>query len=63
MKACNKCGEVKSLDQFSINRSCADGHRNACKWCVAEMDRERRRRQKQPDINGLLRRWMRVSSA
>lgn len=32
-KVCNKCEERKPLDEFHINRSSLDGHRNDCKQC------------------------------
>ena len=32
-KKCSKCGEVKPLDQFHVNRKCKDGHYSACIPC------------------------------
>lgn len=32
-KSCNKCGEIKSLDQFPKRKDSADGHHNSCKAC------------------------------
>ena len=33
-KKCSKCGEVKSLEDFSHNKSTKDGHHEWCKKCV-----------------------------
>lgn len=33
-KTCNKCGLVKSLDNFTKCKSCANGVRNTCKLCT-----------------------------
>lgn len=33
-KQCNKCGTVKSLDQFAKNKNCADGHLTTCRDCA-----------------------------
>ena len=35
-KACNKCGKVKALDQYSKNHTCVDGHTGTCKACDKE---------------------------
>ena len=33
MKKCNKCGEIKSLEEFSKNKSSKDGLKTQCKAC------------------------------
>ena len=33
-KKCTKCGEVKSLDEFSNDKSKKDGKQSRCKYCV-----------------------------
>jgi len=35
MKICSSCAEAKPLDQFSKNRSKADGYSGQCKTCTA----------------------------
>jgi hypothetical protein len=42
-KRCNRCRAVKPIDQFSRDRSSADGHTYECKACVLDRQRERRR--------------------
>lgn len=32
-KTCNKCGEVKSLDEFYKNKSIKDGYNGSCREC------------------------------
>ena len=34
-KPCKRCGEVKLIAEFTVHRSCADGHTNECKACAA----------------------------
>lgn len=36
VKACSKCGEVKSLDEYSRDKSKRDGRGTQCKTCKAE---------------------------
>lgn len=38
-KVCNKCGEVKPLDQFSPAKRMADGRHGTCRACRAERAR------------------------
>lgn len=38
VKACNKCGVLKSLDEFSKDRRNRDGRAGICKPCRAKMD-------------------------
>lgn len=38
-KACSRCGEVKPLDEFALNRHRADGHQSYCKPCGRAMRR------------------------
>lgn len=33
LKRCNKCGVVKSIERFSKNADCVDGHVGVCKDC------------------------------
>lgn len=40
-KQCSKCGNVKPLDQFTRDRAKRDGHRNSCRDCEHERDRQR----------------------
>lgn len=44
MKWCPKCETRKSIDDFGIDRSRADGTRCYCRSCYADMSRERRKR-------------------
>ena len=41
VKDCGKCGEVKSLDQYNVNRSMACGLQSYCKACVRDSSKER----------------------
>lgn len=36
MKLCTKCGKVKPLSEFGLNKSKKDGHQCHCKECVRE---------------------------
>jgi 5-methylcytosine-specific restriction endonuclease McrA len=49
-KACTKCGEVKSLDEFHYSRDNRDGRRGACKVCsvAAATANARKRRESLP---------------
>jgi len=40
-KRCRMCGEAKPLGQFTRDRSKRDGHRNSCRDCEHERDRQR----------------------
>jgi hypothetical protein len=33
-KPCRKCGAVKLLSDFPVNKSCADGHTAKCRVCT-----------------------------
>lgn len=53
MKKCSKCGQVKPLDDFHLNKAMRDGHQGQCKECRCEFYRQpageetkRRRREK-----------------
>jgi hypothetical protein len=35
-KICSKCGAEKSIEDFYVDRSKKDGHRNECKECTAK---------------------------
>lgn len=39
-KRCPRCGQVKPLDEFGLNKSKNDGHSDYCKECTREMSRE-----------------------
>jgi hypothetical protein len=39
VKDCSRCGECKSLDQYSVNRIKADGLRGYCKACANDLDK------------------------
>ena len=41
MKTCRKCGETKSVDQFSKQKSNRDGRSFCCKVCAAKYARNR----------------------
>lgn len=34
-KRCNKCGEVKPLSEFHVQKNSPDGKRYACKYCTS----------------------------
>jgi len=40
MKICLKCGELKSLEEFYLDKTSKDGKRSACKECIKEYDRQ-----------------------
>jgi hypothetical protein len=42
-KVCSKCHDEKPLTEFSKNKNKKDGLREACKKCLGEMGKERRR--------------------
>ncbi len=48
-KRCNKCGEVKPLEMFGLNKKGKFGHNANCKTCVCIKKREynRKNREKQ----------------
>lgn len=58
MKACRKCGEVKSLDQFSKNRTAPDGLQYRCKPC-ARQDTAKWQRENREAQNAKTRRYKR----
>ena len=33
MKKCSKCGELKPISEFAINKLRKDGHASDCKYC------------------------------
>ena len=39
-KVCSKCGELKSIDEFSADKSKSDGHRSKCKECNKKYDKK-----------------------
>jgi len=39
MKRCNKCGELKSLDQFHVKTQNTDGYSHTCKECKSKIDK------------------------
>ena len=39
-KRCPRCGQVKPLDEFGLNKSKPDGHSDYCKECGRELSRE-----------------------
>jgi hypothetical protein len=47
-KVCSKCGELKSIDEFSVKKDASDGHESKCKECRKKYDEERK---KQPKRN------------
>lgn len=36
-RVCKKCGEEKSLDRFTKNKACKEGHTNLCRDCANAM--------------------------
>ncbi len=40
-KKCSRCGQVKDIDEFSINKSNADGHEYKCKACWKDIRAEK----------------------
>ena len=49
-KKCTKCGEVKSLDEFSKDKRKKDGKQSRCKSCRKEYNKEYNRKCKKDDI-------------
>lgn len=47
-KVCRRCGEEKSLDDFWMRWSSADGHHYYCKKCQGRLDKESRDRRRPP---------------
>ena len=41
-KICRRCGVEKSLDDFYVKKSYADGHRSYCKQCDSELNAQQR---------------------
>lgn len=39
-KACTKCGTVKKLAEYPINKACKDGHVGECKECCRKRNRD-----------------------
>ena len=39
-KKCSKCGEVKLLDCFSLNKACIDGRQYTCKKCATAIHKK-----------------------
>lgn len=39
-KRCNKCGGLKSIDDFDKNKKCVDGHVGVCKDCRREQRKQ-----------------------
>ena len=35
-KRCKRCGKIKNLDEFHIDKSKKDGHKNVCKDCLSQ---------------------------
>lgn len=35
-KRCKRCGKIKDLDEFHIDKSKKDGHKNICKDCLSQ---------------------------
>lgn len=49
-KKCTKCGIVKPLEQYYINRSHRDGHYNECKECTKKRVRNWKREYKKNNL-------------
>ena len=47
MKPCNKCGQLKPISDFSLNRGTKDGHRNTCKICARSWYKDYRLRNRE----------------
>jgi len=39
-KACNKCGEVKPISEYNVNKGCRDGYENICRKCRYEQSKK-----------------------
>ena len=48
VKACSKCGEVKSLHLFNKDKSKKDGLKYSCKSCVSKYQKKRVQRVRKP---------------
>lgn len=44
MKRCSKCGAMKPLTAFNVDRQNPTGHRADCRVCFRQADRERKAR-------------------
>jgi hypothetical protein len=44
IKVCKKCGEIKWLERFSLDKRASDGKRGACKECQSKEKKEYRQR-------------------
>ncbi len=40
-KKCSRCGQVKDIDEFSVNKSNPDGHEYKCKVCWKDIRAEK----------------------
>ena len=47
MKQCNKCEELKSLDEFGKEKNGKDGLNGQCKLCIAEKQKAYREANKE----------------
>lgn len=39
-KRCTKCGQVKPIEEFSVGKNYADGHKSVCRKCQAEYNKQ-----------------------
>ena len=60
MKRCNKCGAVKSRQDFHRNRGARDGHRPECKACTNARRLKRYRRNREREI-ARVRAWQKAN--
>ena len=48
-KVCGKCGELKGIDEFNVDKSASDGHQRKCKECLKKYREENKEQRKEYD--------------
>ena len=62
LKKCNRCGEIKPIENFNKNKTTRDGYQGYCRICTAKYHREYR--QRHPDrVKATQERWNRSEKA
>lgn len=62
LKKCNRCGEIKPIEDFNKNKATRDGYQGCCRICTAKYHQEYRRRY--PDrIKAAQERWNKSDKA
>jgi hypothetical protein len=55
-KSCSRCGVIKALEEFSVDRACtSSGHKACCKVCERATKRERYGSTPKLDVYGAIR--------